>query len=314
MQLDFPWGHTRRFNSFTESFKKIHGRRLQKLSIDAGFSCPNRSGMNREGGCTFCNNRAFNPSYCSPEKSISLQIDEGIEFHRWRYRRSSEYLAYFQAYSNTYAPIDDLRRLYEEALAHPQVVGLVIGTRPDCVDDSILDYLSGLQRNYVILLEFGIESVYDRSLLRVNRGHDFATSRKAIEAAHHRGISTGGHFILGLPGENETDILQSATIINSLPLQHIKLHQLQLMKGTAMVQDYRRNPTDYQFYTPDDYIQLLVKFVERLRPDLMIERFASEVPPGYNMTPVPWDIRYDIFLKMFETELETLATWQSRLY
>mgnify|MGYP001060963213 CR=1 FL=1 len=314
MENSYPWGHSRRFNAFTDFFKQLHGKRLQKLSIDAGFSCPNRSGKTRSGGCAFCNNRAFNPSYCTPDKSITRQIEEGIQFHRWRYRRSVGYLAYFQAYSNTYAPIDSLQKLYEEALAHPEVVGLVIGTRPDCVNEAILDYLAELSRTYVVLLEFGIESVYDHSLERINRGHDFATSQWAVREAAARGLMVGGHFILGLPGESESAMLEATQCINELPFHHIKLHQLQLMKGTAMVKDYRKHPQDYRFFSPDEYIHFLIQFVERLRPDLQLERFASEVPPAFNLTPVSWDLRYDVFLKRFEAELERCDTWQGRLW
>lgn len=279
------------------------------------MSCPNREGPNRNGGCTFCNNRAFNPSYCQPEKSITKQIEEGIEFHAWRYRRAVDYLAYFQAYTNTFAPMSELQALYEEALAHPSVAGLVIGTRPDCINDDLLFYLKGLmEKGSIIILEYGIESVYDKSLLRINRGHLFDASINAIHQTKKMGIPVGGHLIMGLPGESRADILASAEIISALPLDHIKFHQLQLMKGTRMVKDYKENPDDFYFYSIDEYIDLMVDYIEMLRPDLVLERFASEVPPEYNLTPIIWDIRYDEFLRRFEQRLEERNTWQGRLY
>lgn len=313
--MSYSWGHSRRFNSYTQYFRNKYLRRIQKISLDAGMSCPNRQGSDRSGGCTFCNNRAFNPSYCQPEKSITQQIQEGIDFHAWRYRRAVDYLAYFQAYTNTFAPLGELQSIYEEALAHPMVAGLVIGTRPDCLSDDLLKYLKGLiDQGKIIIIEFGIESVYDKTLIRVNRGHLFEDSVKAIEQTKSIGIPTGGHLIMGLPGESRAEILDSARIISNLPLDHIKFHQLQLMKGTKMVRDYRQNPEDFYFFSMDEYIELMVDYVELLRPDLVLERFASEVPPEYNLTPIIWDIRYDEFLRRFEQRLEERNTWQGRKY
>jgi len=210
----YPWGTARRFNAFTDSFRSAHGSRMQKVSIDAGFTCPNRDGTKGTGGCTFCNNRAFNPSYCSPEKSVIQQIDEGIGFHKRRYRRAESYLAYFQAYSNTYSPVEKLRELYREALSHKDIRGLVIGTRPDCVNDEILDLLKELSEKCIVLLEFGIESCYDRTLERINRGHSFSDAVNALKASRSRGLDTGAHFILGLPGETRDDMLRQADIIS----------------------------------------------------------------------------------------------------
>lgn len=313
--MNYPWGHSRRFNSYTQYFRNKYQRRIQKISLDAGMSCPNRSGPDRTGGCTFCNNRAFNPSYCQPEKSITQQIQEGIEFHAWRYRRAVDYLAYFQAYTNTFAPLGELQSIYEEALTHPQVAGLVIGTRPDCLTDDLLIYLKSLiDKGKIILIEFGIESVYDQSLIRVHRGHLFEATVKAIHQTKAMGIPTGGHLIIGLPGESRNDILASASILSDLPLDHVKFHQLQLMKGTRMIRDYKDNPQDFYFFPLDEYIDLMVDYIELLRPDLVLERFASEIPPEFNLSPVIWDIRYDEFLRRFEQRLEARNTWQGRLY
>ncbi|MBQ5903178.1 MAG: TIGR01212 family radical SAM protein, partial [Alistipes sp.] len=197
----YAWGDERRYNSYAGYFRRLFGRRMQKLSVDAGFSCPNRDGRIATGGCTFCNNGAFTPSYCSRGLSITRQIEEGIAFHRWRYREAQRYLVYFQSFSNTYAPLEVLRERYEEALAHPDVAGLIIGTRPDCVDEAVLDYLAELARDRYVAVEYGIESVYDASLRAVNRGHDFATAERAVRMTTERGLACGAHFILGLPGE-----------------------------------------------------------------------------------------------------------------
>ena len=225
----------KRYNSYVDHFRAKYGDRLQKLVLDTGFSCPNRDGTVGTGGCTYCDNAAFHPGYSTPDKPLSQQIDEGIEFHKVRYPRTSRYLAYFQAFSNTYAPLERLRELYSQALTHPAVEGIVIGTRPDCVDAAKLDYLASLQEaGKVVVVEYGIESCYDRTLLRINRGHDFACARKAVEMTAARGLEVGAHFILGLPGETPAMLLDQCTAINALPLTSVKFHQLQLIKGTQM--------------------------------------------------------------------------------
>ena len=276
-----------RYNNYSGYFKKLFGERVQKLSIDGGFSCPNRDGSLSQGGCSFCNNDAFNPSYChtTPQKSITQQLDEGISFHAWRYHNAPQYLAYFQAYSNTYAPLHILKQRYEEALNHPKVIGIVIGTRPDCVDDAKLDYIASLSKQHYVAIEYGIESCYDATLERVNRHHDFATTRRAIEATAQRGIHCGGHLILGLPGESREMMLSEADIINTLPIETIKLHQLQILKGSLLEQQLLQGEPIPEGFTLEAYISLVCDFVERLRPDIIIERFAGEVPPRYQALP-----------------------------
>jgi len=272
-----------RYNSYANYFKTIFGGRAQKLSINAGFTCPNRDGTKGCNGCSFCNNEAFNPSYCRLVKNISEQIDEGIKFHRWRYRKTSCYLAYFQTYSNTYAPLNVLKERYEEALEHPLISGLIIGTRPDCVDDEKLDYIASLRERGFIGIEYGIESCYDQTLRLVGRGHDFATSRLAINATAARGIHCGGHFILGLPDESIDEMIAATKIINTLPLNTVKFHQLQILKGTRLAKE----PLERQgrAFCLEEYISLICDIVERLRPDIAIERFAGEVPPRYQAFP-----------------------------
>ncbi len=276
-----------RYLSAAQYFKLLFGWRVQKLSIDGGFTCPNRDGTKGTDGCAFCNNEAFNPSYCRKVGSITEQIDEGIRFHRWRYRKTSCYLAYFQTYSNTYASLDILRQRYEEALSHPLVSGLVIGTRPDCVDEEKLDYIASLKdRTSFVSVEYGVESCFDRTLHTVGRGHDFATARNAIEATASRGLHCGAHFILGLPGESRSEMVAYADTINTLPLNAVKFHQLQFLVGTRLADLARRSPDNVgTSFCLDEYIALVCDIVERLRPDIAIERFAGEVPPRYQAFP-----------------------------
>ncbi len=308
----YPWGHERPFNAYAAYFKKHFGERVQKLSVDAGFNCPNRDGTKGVGGCTYCNNRAFNPSYCSPQKSIRQQLQEGMEFHLKRYK-TNKFLAYFQAYSNTYASLDILKKRYSEALETENVVGLVIGTRPDCVDDAILDYLAELSKKHYIIIEYGIESVYDSSLLRINRGHDFDCARNAVESSVKRGLKTGAHFIFGLPGESRKDMMDSVELINTLPLTSIKFHQLQMIKGTKMAAEYEAVPEDFHLFEQlDDYIDFMVAFIENLRPDIMIERFAGEVSPKLICGPRWGNIRYDQVVVAIEKELIKRGSWQGK--
>ena len=310
----YPWGDERRFNSYSRYFAKQFGGRVQKISIDAGFSCPNRDGKISTGGCTFCSNEAFNPSYCRPEKSIRQQIEEGIEFHRRRYRRANKYLAYFQPFSNTYKPIEELKNIYEQALEVPEIVGIVIGTRPDLVDNGILQLLNEIQETHYVMLEYGVESVYDETLRRVNRGHDFATAEKAIQLTAHYGIPCGAHFIFGLPSESEETMLRAADIISQLPLTTVKFHQLQIFKGTKMAEEYIQHPEHFHLFDLEEYIDFVVDFAERLNPNIVIERFAGEVPPRY-LVSEPWmKLRYDEVLVKIEKRMEERDTWQGRLY
>ena len=313
----FPWGDNRRFNSYSAYMTREFGSRVQKISIDAGFSCPNRDGTISTGGCTFCRNDAFNPSYCRPEKSVRQQIEEGIEFHKRRYRRATSYLAYFQAFSNTYKPLDELERLYREALSVEGVIGLVIGTRPDCITDDVLQLLKHLSfrpegGTASIIIELGVESVYDQTLSRVNRGHEFANARHAIELVHSYGFHCGGHFIFGLPGETRDMMLNAADIISELPLTTVKFHQLQLFKDTKMADEYLANPSDFHLFTLNDYIEFIIDFIERLNPNIVIERFAGEVPPRY-LVSKPWlNLRYDQVLSLIEKRLEERNTYQGK--
>lgn len=313
-QNTYRWGHSRRFNSYAEHFRQMFGARVQKISVDAGFTCPNRDGTIGTGGCTFCSNDAFNPSYCLPQKPIRQQVIEGIEFHRKRYRRAKQYLVYFQAYSNTYKPLAELKTLYREALECEGVIGLVIGTRPDLVDAELIAYLQTLREYTYVILEFGVESVYDSSLKRVNRGHDFAASKNAINLAAAAGIPCGAHLIFGLPGETRKQMLDSASIISALPLTTIKFHQLQLFKNTVMGTEYLKNPGEFSLFSLDEYIRFVVSYTEQLNPDIVIERFAGEVPPRFLVSPSWGPLRYDNLVRMIEQEMELQDTWQGKYH
>ena len=328
-KYDFPDG--KRYNSFVGYFKRKYGERLQKIVLDAGFTCPNRDGKVGRGGCTYCDNAAFHPSYSTSGKSLHQQLDEGIEFHKVRYRTTEHYLAYFQSFSNTYAPLERLKELYEEALSHPMVVGLVIGTRPDCVDEQKLDYLADLasgkvldswtrslsgepdRKAPVVIVEYGIESCYDATLARINRGHDFETARRAVQMTAERGLDVGVHFILGLPGETRQMMLDSCSIINDLPVRSVKFHQLQIVKGTRMEKEFAECPEDFERFSLDEYLDFFVDMLERLRPDLFIERFVGEVPPRF-VNETPWGLIRNVeLLRMLEKRLLERNTWQGRI-
>lgn len=315
-ETHYPWGDQRRFNSYSRYFRSLFGERIQKVTIDAGFTCPNRDGKISTGGCTFCNNSAFSPSYNHAALSVYDQIDEGIRFHANRYRKAEQFLAYFQSFSNTYKPLAELQVLYDQALSHPQVIGLVIGTRPDCIDESKLEYFASLsEQGYYVIIEYGVESVYDQTLLQINRGHDFESAKKAIELTHRYGLRTGAHFILGLPGEDDRMLIAQAEVINALPLDTVKFHQLQLFRDTLMAEDFRQHPQRYRRWGLDEYIDLFIDLLERLRPSLVIERFAGEAPPEYHLEPSPWGaVRNERLLQLLEKRLAERETWQGRLF
>lgn len=296
------------YNDYGAWMRRQFPFRVQKISIDAGFSCPNRDGHISHGGCTFCDNRTFNPSYCQPSKSITEQITEGKEFFRHKYP-DMKYLAYFQAFSNTYATLDTLQRRYEEALSAEDVVGIVIGTRPDCVSDETLNYLESLNRQTFMIMEYGIESVSDDTLRRVNRGHNFECSRRAIIETHNRGILTGAHIILGLPGESAEDNVRQADIISALPIDILKLHQLQIIRGTQLAAEYERQP--FNLYTADEYIDLCRRYIERLRPDMVLERFVSQSPKELLVAP-KWGLKNYEFANRFVNYMKRMDSWQGK--
>jgi len=308
----FSWGHKRRYNDFPTYFRNLYSERVQKVSVDAGFTCPNRDGSKGVGGCTYCNNKTFKPTYCNLEKSVTQQVQQGINFFAKKYK-SMKFLAYFQAYTNTYAPLDDLKLLYEEALQHPKVVGLVISTRPDTVDEQLLDYLAELSTKVYVMVEFGLESHLDRTLESINRGHSFADSVWALEETAGRGINNAAHMILGLPGESRNELLDQARVISKLPIKNLKLHQLQIHKGTVLEKQFRENPKQFKLYAADEYIELVVDYLELLNPEIIVERFISQAPPDMLIAP-KWGLKNFEFVAKVEKRLAERATWQGRLF
>ena len=256
--------------------------KVQKISVDAGFSCPNRDGKISRGGCIYCNNLSFNPAYCNKDKSVSQQLEEGKKFFARKYPEM-KYMAYFQAFTNTYAPLHHLQSLYEEALEVDNVVGLVIGTRPDCVDTTLLDYLQQLNSQTMVTVEYGIETSNDNTLKLINRGHDFATTKRAVEMTAERGITVGGHVIIGLPGETAEDSVRQADDMSQLPLDILKIHQMQIIKGTKLADIYAKTP--FPLYSPEEYMEVIVRYLEHLRPDMVVERFASQSPKDMLIAP-----------------------------
>lgn len=276
--------------------------RVQKISLNAGFTCPNRDGTVGTGGCSYCNNQTFNPEYCSVEKSITQQLEEGKQFFARKYP-TMKYLAYFQAYTNTYANVELLKQYYEEALAVKDVVGLVIGTRPDCMPDALLDYLQELNKQTFLIVEYGIESANDATLLRINRGHTYDCARQAVEKTATRGIRVGAHIILGLPGEDTEELMRQADIIAQLPLTTLKLHQLQLIRGTRMAQEYQEHPEDFHLYSADEYINLVLDYIEHLPDELVLERFVSQSPKSLLLAP-DWGLKNHEFTARVKKAME----------
>lgn len=300
-----------RYLNYNQVLKAEFKERVQKISINAGFTCPNRDGSKGKGGCTYCNNQTFVPGYCKPIKSVSQQIDEGIDFFNKTKYKDQAYLAYFQSYTNTYDSLDKLEKVYGEALRHPRVKGIVVGTRPDCVNDAILDYFAEMAKHTYVMIEYGIESTKDSTLEFINRGHDYACAVQAINDTAARGIRTGAHLILGLPLEDRDTILSHALEMNKLPLTAIKLHQLQLVKGTIMAKQLNENPEWFRMFTADEYIDLVVDFIELLRPEIAIERFVSQSPKEFLISP-DWGLKNFEFVSKIEQRLEQRNASQGR--
>lgn len=300
----------KRYREFGDFLRERFPFKAQKIAINAGFTCPNRDGSKGRGGCTYCNNQTFNPGYCQTDKSVADQLAEGVRFFSRKYPEM-RYLAYFQAYTSTYGEQERLERLYEEALDYPGVVGLVIGTRPDCMPDRLLDYLARLSEQVLVLVEYGVESTLDRTLRRINRGHDFAEAEEAIRRTAARGIAVGAHLILGLPGESRDEILGHADRLSDLPLTTLKLHQLQLIRHTRMALEFERQPEDFHLFTVDEYIDLAIDFIERLDPAIALERFVSQSPKELLIAP-DWGLKNYEFTARVNRRLAERDSWQGK--
>ena len=300
------------YNEFGSYLRAIFGCKVQKITIDAGFTCPNRDGKVGWGGCTFCNNQTFNPAYCHRNRSVAEQMREGISFFAHKYPEM-KYLAYFQAYTNTYDSLDVLKQRYNGALAVDGCVGLVIGTRPDCMPDELLAYLAELAKTTFVLVEYGIESTSDVTLKRINRGHDYACAVDAVVRTAAAGIPVGAHIILGLPSEGREDLMRQATELSRLPLTTLKLHQLQVVRGTRMAEEYAERPDDFHIFAMEDYIDTVIDYIERLNPNMVLERFASQSPKELLIAP-DWGIKNYELVDKIKKRMRERNTWQGRLY
>ena len=306
----FPWNTSRRYNAYVDYIRQRFGERIQKVIVDAGFTCPNRDGSKGYGGCIYCNNESFKPPYCQPQFSVKEQVTRGIEFLERRYG-ARKFIAYFQPYSNTYAPLARLRNLYQQALEHPRVIGLAIGTRSDCVDEDILNYLEELAQEYYITIEYGLESPYDRTLEWIHRGHDFRNWEQAVEQTAGRGIHICAHVILGFPIETREQMLETARIVSRYPIDYLKIHHLHIVKNTILEAMFRKKP--FRLLEYREYIQLVVDFLERLRPDIKIQRLVGETHPR-NLVAPNWGLRADVIQHHIEQELEKRDSWQGKLF
>ena len=301
-----------RYNDLSAYLSAHFPYKVQKISLNAGFTCPNRDGTVGYGGCTYCNNQTFNPAYCKTEKTVTEQLVEGKQFFARKYPEM-KFLAYFQAYTNTYAELEELKRKYEEALQVKDVVGIVIGTRPDCMPDTLLDYLEELNQRTFLIVEYGVESTDNDTLKRINRGHTFEVAEEAIRMTAARGIRVGAHIILGLPGESNEQLIEQAGVLSRLPLTTLKLHQLQLIKGTRMAHEFEMQPEDFHLYSADEYIDLVIDYVEHLRPDLVLERFVSQSPKELLIAP-DWGLKNHEFTDKVKKRMRERDAWQGKKY
>lgn len=303
----------KRYLDYSSFIKLNFGERVQKISLDIGFSCPNRDGSKGVGGCTYCNNNTFNPDYCEPQKSVKTQLEQGIEFFS-RKGKNNKFLAYFQAYTNTYSDFESLKQLYLEALRVPKVVGLAIGTRPDCISEEIIDFLDTLSKTYFISLEFGVESTNERTLLQVNRCHTFEETKATFNLCKNKGFHLGAHIILGLPGESESDLINHAIEISKLPINTLKLHHLQIVRNSIMAVQYKRIPENFNLFTSDNYINFISKFITHLRPDIIIERFISEAPKELLIAPKWGGLKNFEIVAKIDKNLQHKNLWQGKNY
>ena len=310
----YPWASERRYNAYSNYCIRTYGGKLQKIPLDAGYSCPNRDGSIGSGGCSFCNNEAFTPFYCDPSKSITEQMQEGIAYHQKTERKPRKYVAYFQAYTNTHGSTAQLRKNIDEALSLPDVAGFTIGTRPDCMDEEKFDLLASYVESYIVSLDLGIESCYDETLERINRGHGFEKVTEVCQDASLRGINSCGHLIFGLPGESRDMMLFEAEILSNIPIDSLKFHQLQILKNTQIAKDYIEKPEDFLLFGAEEYCDFIVDFLERLAPHIVIERLCSEVPHKYLLFSGWNKLKAHQVTSMIEKKLDKRNSWQGKLY
>jgi len=300
---------TRRYSAFGQFMKDLYGAPVYKVNVDAGFTCPNRDGTVSVGGCIYCNNDSFRPTACTSSASVREQVEKGIPYLRRRYG-AEKFIVYFQPFTNTYAPVETLEQLYREALAQPGVVGVAIGTRPDCVDAKKIALLEELAKEHFILVEYGLQSIHDRTLEFINRGHDYECFKRAVAMTAGKGIRIGAHLILGFPTETREEMLAMAPELSGLPIQFLKLHQLQIIKDTALAELYAKQ----QFMTLgyEEYLSLVADFLERLSPDIVLQRLFASAPEDILIAPV-WNKTRSEFLNDLDAHLEANGSQQGKL-
>jgi len=299
-----------RYNSFGRYIRERYGAAVHKVNIDAGFTCPNRDGTLGVTGCIYCNNDSFRPNSCKPALSVTEQVRNGISWLRKRYG-TEKFLAYFQPYTNTYAPADELRKLYEEALSEPSVMGLAIGTRPDCIDEEKLSMLSELAKDHFVLVEYGLQSIYSKSLEFIHRGHDYDAFLRAVEMTSGTGIHSGAHIIVGFPTETREEMLAMATELSGTGIEFLKVHQLQVIKDTPLAAMFQKEP--FHIFDYGEYVEFVADFLERLSPDIVVQRLFATAPDEILIAP-RWDRSKHQLLRDIENKLEERDSFQGRLY
>jgi radical SAM protein (TIGR01212 family) len=296
-------------NFYADYIKQRYGGRIQKISIEAGFTCPNRDGTVATGGCSYCNNESFSP-LINQKLTIQEQVAENIKRQKRRYKKVDKFIAYFQSYSNTYAPLEQLKELYLAALQHPQVIGLAIGTRPDCIDREKLLYLKELSEQYDVTIEYGLESMSDHTLRQINRGHDFNCYQEAVELTAQLGIKQCTHLIIGLPGEDQDHWVRTAQKLSTLPIDFLKIHQLHIVKGTTLGAQYRQAP--WPLLTEEEYLEVLVNFLEHLDGRIIIQRMFGEAPRDLVLSP-HWNTPLSQLREKLLNKMRQAKTYQGRL-
>ena len=299
-----------RYNSYHEHLREQYGCRVHKVSLDMGFTCPNRDGTKAIGGCVYCNNDSFVPPYARSRYSMDMQIRHGIEYLRKRFK-AEKFIIYFQAYTSTYGDAKELERMYKEALRYDGVIGLAVGTRSDCIDEEKLEIFEKLAKEYYVTIEYGIESIYDKTLEFMNRGHDYQSVLDAIDLTKGRGIEIGTHIIVGMPTETEEEMLGMADEVSTLGIDTFKIHNLHIVKNTPLERTYKENP--FFLFSYNDYLKFIVKFLERLSPDIMLERLFTDTPRDLLVAP-NWGIRHNEIIQGIKMALEDNDTYQGRLY
>lgn len=283
---------------YSDFLKQLYGTRVQKLNVNAGFTCPNRDGTLGRGGCTYCNNASFTPAFGRASSSITQQLLDAKQFYAGKYA-DMKYVAYFQSFTNTFAPVEKLRELYCEALAVDDIVGLVISTRPDCLDDDVLNLLQSINVKHKVIVEIGVETTHDRTLELINRCHSWQCAQDAINRVTQCGLTVGAHLILGLPGESEDDMMATVDAVGKLPVSTIKFHQLQVLRGTKLAQQWERGEVCIIDWTPQQYATMCKQLLQRLPERIIIERMVSTSPEFLLLHP-KWKLKPAQFKKIFE--------------